>query len=257
MHPSSEPDESQSPEAQKQSSPSSVFHTGVPAAKPNNWKLVLGFIAFLGIAGVVLSLIYGEKPKKFEVMAKRMRPPVRSVYALILSPVDSVRAKTATDAIRSEVCTGDSSDINMIVAGTALYKRFVSAEEFCRILQSSFSDAKTQNVDIDKQAVLVSQLTGILIKDTLRTKVYLFGDLASNDFEVIKKQMNTSARIIVQRNSIFGPVEIQSYLHSAHNDGVRKFLEYFQKQGIPVVLHDPTQSAAPPPGAAPTPNAKP
>ncbi len=212
------------------------FGTGVPPARKNNWKLVLGFIAALGIIGLVLSMVYGERPKKFEVMAKRKHPPVRSVYALVLSPLDSMQTATVVDSVWSDIGRPDSSDINMIVAGTALYKRFVSADECRRVLQQALREAHT--ADINTQSVLISQLTGILINDTMPTTLYLFGKLASENFDVVKKQLNTSARIIVQRNSIFGPVRIVSYLSADHNDALTRFLTYFDTQGIPVVRRE-------------------
>ncbi len=217
------------------------FESGVPPARPKNWLYVLSFIAFLALSGAVLSLIYGDKPKKYEVMAKRTHPPVRSVYALVLSPLDSVSARRMVDSVRTEVSGPDSSDINMIVASTALYKRFVSGAEFCRVLEESFRSARP--VDINKQAVLISQLTGILIKDTLRTKLYLFGQLASTDFNEVKKQLNTSARIIIQRNGIFGPVEIESFLKAERQEATHLFLDYFDKQGIAVRYHEETGNA--------------
>ncbi len=217
------------------------FETGVPPARSTNWKWVLGFLGVLALTGGVLTLTYGNRPKKHEPMAKRTSPAVRSVYALILSPLDSLQAKNLSDSLRAEVSGPDSSDINMIVASSAIYKRFVSAAEFCRVLEESFRNSRS--IDITKQAVLISQLTGILVKDTMRTKLCLFGQLASTDFAEVSKQMSTSARIIVQRNTIFGPVEIHSYINAQQNDVVPRFLEYFTKQGIPVVLHNrPVQS---------------
>ena len=79
----------------------------------------------------------------------------------------------------------------------------------------------------------------------------LIGKLASTDFEIVKKQMNTSARIIVQRNSIFGPVEIDSFLDAPQSDAVEQFLSYFKRQGIVVrqrSLKNPSDSTAHAPG---------
>ncbi len=217
---------------------------GVPPLRANNWKYVLGFLAFLGVTGLVLSVLYGERPKKYEVLAKRTHPPTRSVYALVVSPLDSLTARATVNEIRSDVQTPDSSDINMVIGSTAIYKRFASSEEFCRVLEDAERTARP--VELDKQAVLISQLCGILIKDTLPTRLILIGKLASTDFEIVKKQMNTSARIIVQRNSIFGPVEIDSFLDAPHSEAVEQFLSYFKRQGIVVrqrSLKNPSDSS--------------
>ena len=98
------------------------------------------------------------------------------------------------------------------------------------------SDAllNAQQIPLDKQSVLLSQLCGILIKDTLPTKMVLIGKLASTDFEPVRRQLNTSSRIIVQRNTIFGPVEIDSFLDAPVGNAAKQFLAYFSSQGIRV-----------------------
>ena len=215
---------------------------GVPPAKANNWKYYYSFVGFLAITGLILTILYAERPKKFEVLPKRKTPPVRSVYALVMSPLDSLTARATLDSVRKEVSGSDSSNINMIVASTKIYKRFMSSAEFLRVLKDAL--VSSQDITLDKQSVLLSQLCGILIKDTLRTSMMLFGKLASNDFEPVKRQLNTSARIIIQRNNIFGPVEIDSYLAASTSDAVKKFLGYFERQGI--VVRQRTVLTSPP-----------
>ena len=205
---------------------------GVPPPKRNNWKFYYGFVGFLAVTGLILVALYAERPKKYEVMPKRKTPPVRSVYALVMSPLDARAARATVDSVRSAVNGADSSNINMIVASTKIYKRFVSSAEFLRVLNDALLNA--QQVPLDKQSVLLSQLCGILIKDTMPTKMILIGRLASTDFEPVRRQLNTSSRIIVQRNSIFGPVEIESFLDAPASNAVRQFLGYFSKQGITV-----------------------
>lgn len=205
---------------------------GVPPARANNWKYFYSFVGFLAVTGLILTILYAERPKRFEVLPKRKTPPVRSVYALVMSPLDSVTARATMDSVRKEVSGADSSNINMIVASTKIYKRFMSSAEFLRVLSDAL--VSSQEVTLDKQSVLLSQLCGILIKDTLKTSMMLFGKLSSTDFEPVKRQLNTSARIIVQRNNIFGPVEIDSYLAASSTDAVKQFLGYFERQGIAV-----------------------
>lgn len=214
---------------------------GVPAPKKNNWKMYYGFVGFLAVTGLILVVLYAERPKRYEVMPKRKSPPVRSVYALVMSPLDTLTARATVDSVRAAVCGPDSSNINMIVASTKIYKRFVSSAEFLRVLNDAVLNA--QNVPLDKQSVLLSQLCGILIKDTLATKMILIGRLASDDFEPVRRQLNTSSRIIVQRNTIFGPVEIESFLDASSSNSVRQFLGYFSKQGITVNERRVTKSA--------------
>lgn len=205
---------------------------GVPPAKKNNWKFYYGFVGFLAVTGLILVALYAERPKRFQVLPKRKTPPVRSVYALVMSPLDTLTARATVDSLRAEVSGADSSDINMIVAGTKIYKRFVSSAEFLRVLSDALLNA--QQVPLDKQSVLLSQLCGILIKDTLATKMVLIGRLSSTDFEPLRRQLNTSARIIVQRNTIFGSVEIESFLDAPVGNAVKQFLAYFSSQGIRV-----------------------
>jgi hypothetical protein len=205
---------------------------GVPAPKKNNWKMYYGFVGFLAVTGLILVMLYAERPKRYEVMPKRKAPPVRSVYALVMSPLDTLTARATVDSVRAAVNGPDSSDINMIVASTKIYKRFVSSAEFLRVLKDALLNA--QQIPLDKQSVLLSQLCGILIKDTLPTKMILIGRLASTDFEPVRRQLNTSSRIIVQRNTIFGPVQIESFLEAPASTAVQQFLGYFSKQGIKV-----------------------
>jgi len=206
---------------------------GIPPARKNNWKYIIGFLGSLAVTALILTIIYAERPKKYEVLKKRTTPAVRSIYAVVFSPVDTATAHSAVQDMRNAVYVKDSSDINMVIGGTAIYKPFMSSEEYCRILDTALVTAS--NVDIMKQAQLLSQITGVLYKDKLSAQIYLYGSLASDDFTKVSKRLSSAARIILQRNSVINKVELVSYLTPANGSATKQFLNYFREQGVTVI----------------------
>lgn len=205
---------------------------GIPPSRKNSWMYIMGLFGFLAVTALILTWLYAEKPKKYEIMKKRTTPAVRSVYAVVFSPVDTTTTRAFVSDMRREVYTKDSSDINMVIGGTAIYKRFISAEEFCRVLDTALVTASY--VDLLKQGQLLSQVTGILYKDTLSAKIYLYGSLGSNDFSNVSKRLSSAARVILQRHTVINKVELVSYLTPANAPATHQFLEYFRSQGITV-----------------------
>ena len=78
------------------------------------WKAIYMFLIVLGIASGIIGLVYRQLPKKSEVLAKRRIPKIRSVYALILSPIPVTMADSISRAIKRDIGK-DSIRVKMVV----------------------------------------------------------------------------------------------------------------------------------------------
>jgi hypothetical protein len=209
---------------------------GVPEPKKYNWKIIYVLIGLLAVIGITLSLLYAEKPKKYNVLPKRKTPFARSVYAVICSPLTPQEAKLVTQAVAKDVNTNDSSDINMVIGSSKIYKRFASAKEFLGVLDSTI--AISNDIKLEKQAVLMNQVAQVLLKDTLTTRIHLIGSLASEDVGSVVRKLNNAAGVFVQRNAVIGKVEFVSHLTPKDSPAVKEFLHYFERQGLNVTLSE-------------------
>ncbi|MBL7999919.1 MAG: hypothetical protein JNL32_14935 [Candidatus Kapabacteria bacterium] len=205
---------------------------GIPPAKPGNWRYYFIFLAVIATTALTLVYFYGQRPKKYETLKKRTIPAIRSAIAVVFSQLDRAAADSAISILRNDVLQPDSSRINMICGGTALYKRFTSADEFLRVTDTAFINAKP--ITIEKQAVLMSQIAYVTLKDTLPTTLYLFGSLSGTDIDKMNRKLKTASYVLVQRNSSIGSVEIVSNLQPRSAPITQQFLEYFRQKGITV-----------------------
>jgi hypothetical protein len=118
------------------------------------WKAIYMFLIILGISSGIIGLVYRQLPKKSEVLAKRKIPKIRSVYALILSPIPVTMADSISRAIKQDIGK-DSIRVKMVVGGTAVYKHCTSADEFRRLIDTAAVRARAADIEI--QNLLHSQ----------------------------------------------------------------------------------------------------
>lgn len=204
---------------------------GFKPPKKNNWKILMGFLVLIGVGAAIFAQIYRERPKRFQPMKKRTIPATRSVYACILSPLNAEQSRAMTDILRSDIAA-DSATVNMVLAGTAIYHRFISSEEFTRNADSCLKVARPADLKI--QAQLLSQITGIIVRDTLPTKLYLIGSLGSNNFEKVAKRVMGSAEAMVMWSKIMKPMQLELYLTPPNSEAVTQFTSFFKNAGVSV-----------------------
>ena len=132
------------------------------------WKAIYMFLIILGISSGIIGLVYRQLPKKSEVLAKRKIPKIRSVYALILSPIPVTMADSISRAIKQDIGK-DSIRVKMVVGGTAVYKHCTSADEFRRLIDTAAVRARAADIEI--QNLLHSKVVDIITSDTLPARL--------------------------------------------------------------------------------------
>lgn len=205
---------------------------GVLPVTKNNWRYIFFLLGGIASVALILIILFAERPKRFEPMKKRIQPAVRSIYTVIVSPLDSASAHYAVQSMQKELGNADSSNTNMTIAGTAIFKPFQSLAEFSRILDSALKVARP--IGIKDQALLMTQINGVLMKDTLPAAIHLYGTLNAQDCNSVAERLNAAAGNAVHRNAVFGPLEIVSHLRPRDAAVTQQFLGFFRQRGIKV-----------------------
>lgn len=219
----------------------------MPPPKRKNWLIVYGLIGILGITGLTLIILYRQVPKKSAPVAKRTVPATRTVFTSVLAPVDSVTAFRIVDDVSRSI-GADSAVTNMIVSGTAVYKRCTSFKDFQNLFLQALLSAEPEN--LKRQSLLLSHVAGVIQSDILPTQLFIIGRIAEDEFTPQEKRLIGFAKVLGARNESVARVSLTTYIPPANtnaalalNGGVSsrdKFLTTL-KYGKYTVIEHPLQ----------------
>jgi len=195
------------------------------------WKAIYLFLIILGISSGIIGLVYRQLPKKSEVLAKRKIPKIRSVYALILSPIPVSMADSISRAIKQEIGK-DSIRVKMVVGGTAVYKHCTSADEFRRLIDTAAVRARPADIEI--QNLLHSKIVDIITSDTLPARLYVIGSAPEMSAETLRLRMKSTIEYLDIRNREMGRLTIINGLEPKNSIQNKVYLEFYKRVGIEV-----------------------
>ena len=195
------------------------------------WKGIYAFLFILGLSSGVIGLIYRQLPKKSEVLAKRKIQKVRSVYVLVLSPVNSHRADSLSRAIKNEI-GADSIRVKMVIGGTAVYKHCTSSDEFRRLIDTAAK--KAAEPDIETQNLLHAKIVDIITADALPAKLYVIGSAPNMSIVELKQRMSSIAYYLDIRNREMGKITIVNALHPANSEQNKLYIDFYKQRKIEV-----------------------
>ncbi|MCS6807991.1 MAG: hypothetical protein RML40_04855 [Bacteroidota bacterium] len=211
----------------------------LPPAKRSNWLIVYAFMGLLGITGLILIILYRQVPKKSAPVAKRTIPAKRTVFTSVLSPVDTTTAQYIVEDMR-RVIGADSAVTNMVISGTAIYKRCTSLHDFQTLLFQALVGAEPEN--LKRQMLLLSHVAGVIMSDMLPTQLFIIGRIAEENFASEEKRLLGFARALGARNESLGKVEITTYIpRSAQPNSTRDKVLETLKYGKYTVHEHPLQ----------------
>ena len=195
------------------------------------WKAIYMFLIVLGISSGIIGLVYRQLPKKSEVLAKRKIPKIRSVYALILSPIPVTKADSISRAIKNDI-GGDSIRVKMVVGGTAVYKHCTSADEFRRLIDTAAVRARPADIEI--QNLLHSKIVDIITSDTLPARLYIIGSAPEMPEETLRMRMKSTIEYLDIRNREMGRLTIINGLEPRNSIQNKVYLDFYKRVGIEV-----------------------
>ncbi len=195
------------------------------------WKAIYMFLIILGISSGIIGLVYRQLPKKSEVLAKRKIPKIRSVYALILSPIPVTMADSISRAIKQDIGK-DSIRVKMVVGGTAVYKHCTSADEFRRLIDTAAVRARTADIEI--QNLLHSKIVDIITSDTLPARLYIIGSAPDMPAEELRLRMKSTIDYLDIRNREMGRLTIINGLEPKSSIQNKVYLDFYKRVGIEV-----------------------
>lgn len=195
------------------------------------WKAIYLFLVILGLSSGIIGLVYRQLPKKSEVLAKRKIPKIRSVYALILSPISINKADSISRAIKKDIGK-DSIFVKMVVGGTAVYKHCTSADEFRRLIDTAAVRARTADIEI--QNLLHSKIVDIITSDTLPARLYVIGSAPAMPADELRMRMRSTVEYLDMRNREMGRLTIVNALEPKNSNENLVYLDFYKRVGIEV-----------------------
>jgi hypothetical protein len=193
------------------------------------WLIIYTFFAILGLAGGIIGLVYRQLPKKSEVLAKRKLPALRSVYALVLSPLSPAMADSLSRSIKAGI-GADSTRVKMVVGGTAVYKHCTSADEFRRLIDTAVVRARPADIEI--QNLLHSKMLDVINADTLPARLYIMGSAPNMNMDSLKLRMAYVADYLDMRNRGLGKITIVNALYPRDMLQNRLYTSFYKARGI-------------------------
>ncbi|MCU0425778.1 MAG: hypothetical protein MUF71_09160 [Candidatus Kapabacteria bacterium] len=185
----------------------------MPPPKRKNWLIVYGLIGILGITGLTLIILYRQVPKKSAPVAKRTVPATRTVFTSVLGTVDSATARHIVDDVSRSI-GADSAVTNMIVSGTAVYKRCTSLKDFQNLFLQALLSAEPEN--LKRQSLLLSHVAGVIQSDVLPTQLFIIGRIGEDEFTPQEKRLIGFAKVLGARNESVGRVSLITYIPPAN-----------------------------------------
>jgi hypothetical protein len=203
----------------------------LPPPKKNSWLIIYSIIGSLVvIAFILIGLFRVSTPEPVSVKKPKI-PAVKSAYALIMSPLDSVQAASIAHGIFKTIGK-DSSKTKMVVGSTTLYDQCISVAEYEGTIRRALKNSK--DIDLKTQSLLFSQLAGIMISATLPAQLYLIGRIGDDNGDSIPVRFLGTIRDLDLRNKRLGRVEIVNYLTPAEDPKVQRILSYFTDRGFSI-----------------------
>ena len=203
----------------------------IPRSK-SAWKAIYAFLFVIGLSSGIIGLVYRQLPKKSEVLSKRKIQKTRSVYVLVLSPVDAQRADSLSKAIKKDI-GADSIRTKMVIGGTAVYKHCTSSDEFRRLI--NIAAKKASAADIETQNLLHTKIVDIITADTLPALLYVMGSAPNVNVQELQQRMVSIASYLDIRNREMGKLSIVNALQPATSEQNQVYINFYRARGIEVI----------------------
>lgn len=204
----------------------------LPPAKKNSWLLIYGVIGGLVVAAFILITFFRVSTPERPTPRKPKLPPLKSTYALILSPVDSAQAWNISQGILKNIGS-DSARTKMVVGSTTLYEQCISSAEYVKFIRKALKDGK--EIDLKTQALLFSQLAGIMLTDTLPANLYIVGRVAEEEDGALPVRLMGTIRDLDLRSKKLGKVDVINYLTPPDDPKAQRILGVFKEYGFTVL----------------------
>ncbi len=199
--------------------------------KPTNWLVIYAAIGMVGVLCLIAMAVYFQAPKKSAPVKKRKIPATQNVFAMVISPLDSLAARAITREISAEIGK-DSAVTQMIIGGTAVYKRCVSLADFSNLMQQGIVEARPET--LEKQTLLLSSVAGVITADTLPTKLYIIGWVDPGSFDAVAKRVTATTSAMSAWNKAFKNIDIVTYIPPTTqetNSARTAFIQTFRANG--------------------------
>ena len=213
----------------------------LPPPKKKGWLYIFIAIGMLGVTALVLTTIYREMPRRAAISKRSNVALTRGVYALALSPVDSVSARIYTEKIAQNIGS-DSAATKMFISGTYIARQFVSFSEFRQSLFEAIVNARPAS--IRTQGVLTAGIANSIVSDQLPSTLYIIGELGTENFADVEQRLGDAISALQIRNQTIGPLAIVSYppldISEKRMEILTMFLNAFRERGLDVRNEDTT-----------------
>lgn len=171
-------------------------------------------------------------PQKSAPVKKRTIPAIQNVFTMVISPLDSNATRHITEKISTTI-GADSAKTQMIIGGTAIHKRCISLADFSNLTTRALLTAQPEN--LQRQALLLSHVAGVISVDTLPTTLYIIGKIDESNFEPVEKRVTGAINVMATWNAAFHNIKIVTYIPPASTpkgDSVRAaFIKTFRRFG--------------------------
>jgi hypothetical protein len=204
----------------------------LPPPKKNSWIIIYTLIGSLVVIAFILIAFFRERSPEPVSVKKSKIPPLKSAYALVMSPLDSSQAAVITQDIKNRI-GADSSRTKMVVGSTTIYDQCISVADYQNSILKGLKSSK--EIDLKTQALLFSQLTGIMISDTLPAQLYLIGRIGNDTKDSVPARLLGTIRDLDLRSKKIGKVDVVSYLTPPDDPKVRRVLSYFTERGFAII----------------------
>lgn len=204
----------------------------LPLSHKFNWLAVYGALGIIVSICLVFIVLYRQIPQKSAPVKKRTIPATRNVFTMVISPVDSSSAYSITQTIAATIGT-DSATTQMIIGGTAVHKRCISLADFSNLTNRALRTAQPEN--LQRQALLLSHVAGVISVDTLPTTLYIIGKIDESHYEPVEKRITGAIKVMATWNAAFHNISVITYIPPASTpkgDSIRSaFIGAFRRFG--------------------------
>lgn len=204
----------------------------LPRSHTFNWLAVYGALGIIVSVCLVFIVLYRQMPQKSAPVKKRTIPAIQNIFTMVISPLDSNSAIYATKKIATTI-GADSAKTQMIIGGTAVHKRCISLADFSALTTRALLTAQPEN--LQRQALLLSHVAGVIAVDTLPTTLYIVGKIDESSFEPVEKRVTGAIKVMATWNAAFHNIRVVTYIPPAltpRGDSVRSaFIGAFRRFG--------------------------
>lgn len=200
---------------------------------PRGSLIVLGVFAGLAVVAVVLMLLYRQMPKATEVLDKKKRAEATHVaFAVVFSNVEAQQRERVIREIVEDI-GADSAKTDLVIGSTIADPWCSNIAEYKRQLRRAMTESS--QISIGKQTLLFSMITGLIVKDDLPARVYLIGDINSEEvspktLSAVKNRTIQTVSALAWRNKARAPVTVISYVDSTASAINAEYMHLFTGQ---------------------------